>query len=443
LFIEFGYKSEGATLFNLAYPEIITNYGITIDDSHRYEEIKDALEEWIYTSPHFETTENILSKIENISFLANTGENRFEEKEADLLIRLLANLGYSLIDQNKWDDFNQVVEKIDITSSLGKNSLFQLIEYSIEHCYNLNDSRRANEYLSLLTTYFTKEKTKPIGKIYIANLIYKVTRNVEETFSWIKDVEQTSSFDKDRLGYDDSLDAFLPLIKLNKLLNLCNKGVSITSAIPPVEKGTDEEVLVEFERMLCLTTQILAEGILQRPITNDITKRVYPIIRYYYKEISHRNNYWYKLKQLKGQYFDFLISAVSELDSKNLENLGDYLFSEFIENPKYWSTSIQRKIIKSLLKNGFDSEKARTQLRNLEESMLDNHDVDGRVRACLAHSNVWFILGELEEGEKWLKQAIQESIGVNYRKDYQFSTWIAWLRKINLKDSLNAPIRIK
>ena len=443
LFIEFGFNSEGETLFNLAYPEIITESGITIDDSHSYEEIRDALEEWIYTSTHFETAENILSKNENICFSANTRENRFEEKEDDLLIRLLSNLGYSFIDQNKWDDFNKVIEKIDAISSKGKNSLLQLIEYGIEQCLDLKDGNRANEYLSLLITHFTKEKTKSIGKIYIADLIYKVTGDVDETLDWIKDVKQPSTVGKNWLENDDSFDAFLPLIKLNKLLNLCGKGVTITSAIPSVKKGNDEEVLIEFERMLCLTTQILAEGILQKPIYGDITKRVFPVVRFYNKKISYRNNYWYKLTQSKGQYFHFLISAVSELNAKSLESLGDYLFNEFLENPKYWSTNIQRKIIESLLNKGFDSKKAITQLRLLEEPMLEDHDIDGRITECLAHSKVWFILDKLEEGEKWLKQAIQESIGVGYRKDYQFSTWIGWLRKINLKDPSKASERLK
>jgi hypothetical protein len=75
--------------------------------------------------------------------------------------------------------------------------------------------------------------------------------------------------------------------------------------------------------------------------------------------------------------------------------------------------------------------------------MLEGHDIDGRVTECLAHSKVWFILGDLEECEKWLKQAIQESIGVGYRKDYQFSTWIEWLRKINHKDPSKASERMK
>lgn len=443
LFIQSGYNSEGATLFNLAYPEIITDSGITIDDSHRYEEIKETLEEWIYTASHFETTENILSKIENIEFSQDARSNRFEENESDLYLILITNLGYSLIDQGKWDDLKRILEKIGTSEPREKNTLFQLIQYAIEQCLESNDNIRANEYLSILTSQFTKEKTKPIGKIYIADLVFKVTQNVDETLSWIDGIEQPLSLEKDLLGYEDSLAPFIPLIKLNKLLNLCGKGVPITSAIPSTLKGSDEEVLVEFQRMLCLITQILADGILQNSTSGDVMKRTFPIVRFYYKDISFRNSYWYKLSQTKGQYFDFLIYAVSQHGTENIEALGDYLFNEFADNEKYWSTSDQRKIIESLINNGFNFDKAKTQLSSLESSMLENRDIDGRVTECVAHSKVWLILGELEIGEKWLKQSIQESLGVGYRKDYQFSTWIEWLRKINLKDPSNATEKIK
>ena len=443
LFMQFGHNSEGASLFNLAYPEIITDSGIIIDDSHRYEEIRDSLEEWVYTATYFETTENILSKIENIEFSENQHSNKFEEKEADLHLKLIANLGYSLIDQNKWEDLKTVLEKLGTTEPRERNTLFQLIQYAIEQCLELNDNSRANEYLSILTNQFTKEKTKPIGKIYIADLIFKVTRNVDETFSWIDGIEQPLNIDKNRMDYDGSLEPFIPLIKLNKLLNLCGKGIAITYAIPAATKGSDEEVLIEFERMLLITTQILADGILKNQDFGDVTKRAYPIVRFYYKDVSHRNSYWYKLTQAKGKYFDFLISAVSKHGIEKLETFGDYLFNEFSVSPKYWSTSDQRKIIESLLNNGLNPNKAKTHLSNLETSMLDDRDIDGRVTECVAHSKVWLILGEFGIGEKWLKQAILESIGVGYRKDYQFSTWIEWLRKINLKDPSKATERIK
>lgn len=439
LFIQYGHNSEGAILFNLAYPEIIRDSGISIDDSHRYEEIRDILEEWIYTAPHFETTESILSKIEYIEFSEDTRSNRFEEKEADLHLRLITNLGYCLIDQNKWDDVKTVLKKIGKTEPRERNTLFLLIQYAIEQCLELNDNSRSNEYLSILTNNFTKENTKTIGKIYIADLIFKVTQNIDETLSWIDGIDQPLHVDKNRIDYNGSLELFIPLIKLNKLLNLCGKGIAITSAVPSAVKGSEEEVLVEFERMLCLITQILTD----RNATADITKRAFPIIRFYYKDVSHRNSYWYKLTQAKGKYFDFLISAVSEHGLENLEAFGDYLFHEFADNPKYWSTNDQRKIIESLINNGFDSNKVKAQLKSLESSMLDNRDIDGRVTECAAHSKVHLILGEFEIGEKWLKQAIQESIGVGYRKDYQFSTWIEWLRKINFKEPSEATERIK
>jgi len=443
LFIQFGYKPEGANLFNLAYPEIITDAGITISESDRYDKIRETLDEWIYTAPHFETTENILLKIGNIKFSANKRSNGFDEKESDLHLRLIANLGYSLIEQNKWDDFNTVLEKIKTTQAKERNTLFQLIKESIEHCLELKDITRASKYLSLLMMNFTMEKTKPIGKIYIADLVFKVTKDVNETLSWINDIEQPSNVGKDSFGYDSSLEPFIPLIKLNKLLNLCGKGVSITSAIPSAQKDSDEEVLVEFERMLCLTSKILADGILHNETSGDFIKRTFPIIRFYYKDVSHRNRYWYKLTQSKGEYFDFLVSAVSEHGIKNIEALGEFLFKEFQANPKFWNTSDQRKIIVSLVNNGFNSGTAKTKLNTLESSMLENRDIDGRISECIAHANVWLKLGEFEAAEIWLKQAIQESIGVGYRKDYQFSTWIEWLKKINLKNSTKAPERIK
>lgn len=439
LFIQFDYKPEGAIFFNLAYPEFITDSGIIIDDSHRYDEIRDTLEEWVYTAPYFDSIKNILSKIENIQWTVDV----YNESKEGLYLRLLVQLSYSLIFQTKWADFNIILKKIKITEQRERNALFHVIQYAIERCLKLDDNNRANEYLSFLTANFTKEKVKPIGKIFIADLVFKITQNVDETLSWIDGIDQPLNLSKDLLSYDRSLEQFIPFIKLNKLLNLCGKGVPITSAVPSAVKGSDEEVLVEFQRMLCLTTQILADGILQNSTSGDVTKRVFPIVRFYYKDVSPRNSYWYKLTQAKGQYFDFLISAVSHHGTESIEALGDYLFNEFDDNPKYWSTSNQRKIIETLINNGFNSDKAKTHLSSLESSMLENRDIDGRVTECVAHSKVWLILGELGIGERWLKQAIQESIGVGYTKDYQLSTWIEWLRKINLKDPSKATERIK
>lgn len=445
IFIKFGYSAEGAALFNLAYPDIITDTEITIDNSHRYEEIRDTLKEWICSASYFETIETIFSKIENVNFLESAYSNRFEEKGEDLKLRLIANLCYSLVDQNKWDEVKIVLNKIGTKEPKERKILFELVQYSIQHCLESDDNIHANEYLLILTDHFTKENTQPIGKIFIADLVFKVTKDKKDTLSWIKDIKQPLNIDRDYLlGNDDeSIEIFIPLIKLHKLLYLCGERVSITSSVPPTVAGSDEEVLAEFKRMLCLTTQILADGILQTSIFEDITKRVIPIVQFYYKEVNYRNRYWYKIEQAKGEYYDFLILAVSEQGTAKVEAVGEYLFKEFVKNSKYWDTSVQRKIACSLIHHGFNSDKAKLQLERIESSMLENRDIDSRITECVAHANVYIDLGEFETGEKWLKQAIKESIGVGYRKDYQFSSWIEWLKKINIEAPSEATQRIK
>jgi len=441
-FMKFGDKVEAALLFNLAYPDVISESGIIIDGVHRYEDIKETLSEWIYTAPHFLDTTYIFSKIENISFIGDDKVNRFQENESDLLISLLINLGHSLINQNKWNDFDRVLKRLTLATNRIIISLPQLFQLAIEQCLEIQDRTRANLYLSLMMNHFPKEDTKSIVRICIADLIFKVRNDIGEALEWIKDIEQPTIVKKDRIGYEDSLEVFIPLIKFNKLLNISGNSVSITEAIPSAKHGSDEEILVEFERMLCLIVQILSDGIIQAPVIYPIIRRVHPIVRFYYKKTSHHNSYWFQLTQAKGQYFEFLISAVSYINMKNLEDLGDYLFRQFTENPEYWPTEVRRKIINSLLSKGFNIERSKEQLLLLEESMLEGHDIDGRITECVAHSRVWLSIGELEQGEKWLKKAIRESIGVGYRKDYQFSRWIGWLKRINKIQPLNASYRI-
>lgn len=443
LLLQYGQKSEAEYLYNLAYPEIIKESQINIQDGHKYEEITNTLEEWIGTASYFEPVNQILSITDTIEFTQEAKNNRFDENEVDLNLRLIKVLGYSLINQSKWDDFDFVLARISSKSLKGGRCRFHLIEYAIEECVENRDIERANTYLTLLRKYFTKDKATSTGKIYVADLIYKVTQDASEVLSWIEDLEQPSDerFRND-LRYSNSIDAFLPLVKLNKLLNICEKGVPITTAVPAAIIGSDEEILVEFERMLLLVTQILSEGLMEIPIENILT-RISPITNFYYREISHRNLYKYKLNKCKGAYFEYLIFAVSKTGVENIIKAGNHLFCEFDRMPKYWDGDTQRKIVLSLLNCGFSKELCNNRLARIEGFMLDDRDIDGRITECISHAKAYLILNDNETGEKWLKQAIQESIGVGYRKDYQFNAWIDWLRKINQSNPSNADQRIK
>lgn len=443
IFFNFGYKSEAELLYNLAYPEIITNQKILIENSHTYRETKDSLQEWVTTAAYFESIDKILLVVNNIEFTKDTENNRFEEKESDLRIQILESLCYSIIQQNKWDDFSKILSNINTKTKKGKNVIFLLFQNAIEECIDTNDNNRAIAFISSIKRHFTIENTSPIGKIFIADLIFKVTQDITEVWKWIENIEhpsKTTTKEVD-LGYSDSLDPFIPLIKFNKLLNLCNKGIPITSAIPSAASGSDEEVLVEFERMLCLISQVLSEGIMGN-FSGEITKRMIPVIKFYYKEISPRNSYWYKIQQCREEYFNFLIHAVSFMGKENIDKIVQHLLLEFDSNKKYWNSKTQRNIVSSLIEENYSKDVCIERLQTIESFMLDNHDIDGRVKECIDQANIYFQINEINENEKWLKQAIQESIGIGYRKDYQFNTWIRWLREINKVNPIGASDRI-
>jgi hypothetical protein len=442
-FLKAGEKTEANILFNLAYPDVIIERGIEITSTHRYEEIRDALEEWVYTAPNFHELDSILEILNHIHFTGDIHTYPHEENEIDLRSNLLTQLGYSLIETDRWDDLKKILQIFDINQKRERNSIFILIESTIEKCLNINDKNRALEFLTLLTSLFSISNTTNIGKISLADLIYKVTGNIDLSYGLIKDLPQPIDGIKDRMNYKDSLDLFIPLIKFNNLLNISGNGVPITSAMPSVEPGLDEELLVEFERMLCLITQIQSEGLSNLQSPTEITRRLFPIVHFYYKNKLNRNIFWYRLSQIKGEYFKFLIYSVSLLGKKSLTKLANYLFDEFSKQPKYWPVDDRRKIFKSLLLNGLEIETIKIQLINLEIENFKDQDIDGRIRGCIDHSELWKLIGDLDNSEKWVKRALQESLGIGYSKDYQFSTWIKWLEEICSVEPENAPERIE
>ena len=289
LFIEHEDKVESNILFNLAEPEYVSENGIRINDNHRYDEVKNTLEEWCQIAPYFYDTTEILKRINNIEITTDERGRPPHENESNLRIELLDALGLSLIKLERWTELELILSEFDLSERTDVNVFLGLLRYGIEESLDQSNNTIAEKLLATLLKHFTIEKSKPTTRIFIADLIYQVTGDLDLVKNWIIDVQQPALPNWDRFGYEGSLDPFLPKIKLNKLLNLCGEGVPITVASPNAKPGSDEEIAVEYERMLCLITQILGEGILKTQTVGKITNRVLPIIKFYYRDVSHRN----------------------------------------------------------------------------------------------------------------------------------------------------------
>lgn len=430
LFAEFGDKNESLILFNLAYPEEIVSNSISIEKGHKFSETVDEIEEWVMTASYFIDIGVLIGLINNIVYSeASEGFNHnIHESDVDVRLGLLYSLGESIVEQKKWDVLPQILSEVGHVGENARIRFFNLLSSAIEVCLEENDSNRAGSYLSKLLEDFTTTNSNNFLKISLANLIFKVTGDAEQAFQWIKDVQIKFEFDPYGMGYDGLLDIFHPFIIYNKILNLSGNALSITKAIPAAPAETDEELLVDYGRMLCLITQILTDG-LNGNTVQSFHLRVQPILKFFYRTIPQRNSYKNKILATKEEYFDFLIQATGTLGQSYVLQLAEMLINEFSNAPQYWSVSLKRKILGVLFQNGFSKKEIVNNLIELEGSILEDSDIDGRITQCIEHAKIYISLGEPELGEQWLKRAFEESIGVGYRKDYQFSTWIGWFKR--------------
>ena len=442
IFAQFGNKTEGLFLFNLAFPDFIKEKAIEIENSNRSDESISRLLRWTDAAPNFMDIEDILEKINNIKFSEDKRITGYSPKE--LRLKLLMSVIGSLCGIGSWEAVNRTLAEFDLKKNKKQESgyFFYALHACIEQCLYQNEFGQAERFLRILLDTFSITESYPTIRIYMADLVYKTRKDIDLACNWIEGLQQPSNMEKD-LGMDGSLDIFEPLVIYNKLSHLAGKGTAINAAIPNAAAGSDEELLVNFERMLCLIAQIQCDAILGKLEVFGLTERVIPIIRFYYKGRSHRNKYDYKIGQIKENYFSLLINSAAMAGSGIIDKLGDLFIKEFNGYKKNWYASIQRAILHSLLLCGFDRKKVVSALGTLEENMFEKMDITGRIADCIEHAKVWIDLKDKDKAEKWIRQAFRESIGVGYSKDYQIGTWLNWLENINKLQPDGSIERIK
>ncbi|MEY8758952.1 NACHT domain-containing protein [Chryseobacterium tongliaoense] len=440
-FIERELISEAQLLYNLAQPDSIVGQSITLEDDHLYEEDKNSLEEWVETATYFEDTTKIVNIISHIMLAKDYNTYATDEPAEDLTNSLFLQMGRSIVSQSKWEDFEIIITKLTDSNITKESILLQLLKDAILKCLDDNDNNRAFYFLAIIKKRFPIDNvTNDYWRTYIADLIYRVTADLHETFLWIEQVSYPTTEEISKnLGYDDSLYEFEHQIRLNKLLNLCQKNKVLTHAIPDSEG--DKEILVKFQRILFLITKIETDIIVNKDI-DRLKDRILPIIKFYYRNFHPRNEFSYKLGKTRNETLKYLIDSISPLGQDAITETAKLFFDEFVKEPLYWSSDAKRNVINCLLINGLTHELAHEQLKKIEIDMLDSLDLEARFQECLSQARVYQLINNLEKSEYWLQQSCLQSFGVGYRKDYQYSNWIDWLKEINRAEPQGAVQRL-
>lgn len=440
-FYKHNHRSEANLLFNLGEPDEIGSDRITISDIDNEEGSLLKLKNWINIAHHYYPLNHLLNLLNNIAFKGERSRHHTIYSIGEFRAILLGHLAMSLISNNRWSEVERVLGELKESQDDSAMN-FQVYREAILFAGEEGDLLRASDLLGTLIQNSPLEKCDARKRVLIADLIFRVTKDLKLVELWIQGLTQPN-LDKDRIETNDDFNTYSHKIRYNKLLNLLGRGMNIVEIVPILPHMTAEQKLsAEFERMLYLIVQIQTDGILGIPVY-DLEKRIKPILDFFYQSRKGRNMFWYSVDRMKVQYFDFLIHSVSISGLENLIKLGNIIQSHFEAKRACYDPSTQREIILSLWKNGYDINHAVAVLNSIEEDMLWHCDIDGRIQQCSDQARAWLQIGNNDKCEELIKRAIKESIGVGYRKDYQFSAWTLWLKRVNKIDELGAPERIK
>lgn len=431
IFDEFGDKTEGRLLFGLAQPDMIASDAIVVNYHKNIDnDTCQLLQEWVASAAVFQDYQIVLAKIRAFCAI-NLPEKRDPIIKPEWIKNtLLRDLAITLIDQEKWKEMETVIADFDLETDKGKNFFFYVLHYAVEANLGQNNER-AGSYLKILLSHYNPLNTSDEKRVYMADLIMILDKDKDLVKKWIDGIRPPLIKNIDELGFEPDFDTFLPFIKFNKLKIAISQNIAPIAAIPATSYLVDNQIIVEYQRMLWLITQLHCEGISKQPITN-LGQRIQPIIQFYNRKDTNHRTYWYRLNQIKTEYFDFLIRAVAASGSDNLKELLTVLLNDIRANSKHWSSEQVRGIADTLLREELEIEWACSLLSDLESTMLLNKDINARISECIQQANSYLLLDQKTQAEEWIKRGIREAIGVGYRKDYQYGRWLNWLTK-NIK----------
>ncbi|WP_022826295.1 ATP-binding protein [Hymenobacter norwichensis] len=444
VFYDTGDHPEAAMLLSLAEPAMVQEKAIIIENGHDEDVTERTLARWVEVAVHFQELPRLLTRLNNIKVLDETGLRRSAaEWTVNLRLSLLQELATRLVNVRYWEQLEVVLAEFRPPHERQMQYFFEVLQAAITQCLADGDQPRAAHYLAMLLAEFSIDRLRGASRIYVADLLYQVNEDPASFSQWLTGVPSFLLTGRDLDAWDKTLAEFWPFILLQKLRWLSGQGVSTLVAVPAAPSGSDEEPVVNFQRRLALLAELWAEGLAgQRIATKGLYQRLRPLVQAFYGLVHHRQRYAYRLLILRGAYFDFLVQIVAVHGSHALVELQKLVDQEVADCPQWWPATVQRSLLMALLEHSYDPVVVSQRLEGLEKTMLDGQDVDARVRECQAQAQSWAAAGNPARAEHWLRQALQQSIGVGYRKDFQLNTWLSWLRQVNQQQPAQAPERL-
>ena len=136
--------------------------------------------------------------------------------------------------------------------------------------------------------------------------------------------------------------------------------------------------------------------------------------------------YRYEVFEIRRVLAPFIAEAAIAFGDQVARTVANRFGATFAGSPNRWSLPLQLKIADLFDKGGIAVEWRDTVLEQLQSSLADD-DVHGTLSSLEELAGHYLATGQFDSAQEATDELLNRSLGVGYRKDYQFEIWGEWL----------------
>lgn len=429
-----GLFEEAKKVFELSEPLDLLYQRKPIDNNFQYKNIS-LIEDWAKAAVHFQNISDVTKTILNLRFDAD----RFNQLDTDTAThlsqnRILFNVGLELLNEERWEDLEILVNVLDISISNGKAYWFWIYAYAWRNRTIAGDPEKAQYYLQKVLDKIDILNLDSEKIVFLADGVYRILSDSEKTKELLEKVSQPKV--RTDLTSIKNINPFIQRFTLNRILYALGSRKDPKEIVPDTEDSRHIGI-VKFEQAVCSLARVWGDSWKNKDEKKlQLDNQILPLLRLFNNEsykTSEEIISWFLVKDIRGEFYELLVQTVAQYGSKEIESLRLLFEKEWnnSETSNFWPSDVRRHVIISLWQVGVNKSWTIEKLNEIEISMLDGKTIFERIEECQKQAEAFILLGEKETANDLLDQILKLSFGVGFRKDYQLDSWIEWLNSIN------------
>ena len=439
-----GLEQDSRRLFELAEPlDLFKRSGPT--SQRAPDDTASLLQCWAQAAALFRSIEGLIQDIRQIQYEGDRfGRGESEDTPLILQSRLLVYVGLELLNQERWGDLTLLLGSFDLSSHRDWQGWFWLNFKAYKDRESKGDLTRAKAHLNAMLST-NVQFLRPAELAVLAEGTYRLLGDVEQAKRLVEGIGQPD-LKTDLVSLEDDLQPFDRRLRINRLLYALGSRYSPSEIVPDTGNPRNHNMVL-FERDICSVAHIWAKAWIGQTMEEATVKlETLPLLRRYSSSSLEMGGGAdrFVVAARGNAFFSLLIEAVAQHGPNALAGLWNGFRQEW-EDPRSasrWSTEKRRNVILAFARSGFQKSWASERLSELDEATATYGDATERLRECVDHAKALIEVGEREQARLFLRQALERSYGIGYRKDYQLDNYIEWLDRINVLEPELASQRI-